>query len=207
MVARPDDGGGGPRGERLGGNPSMHERGKSDGPVVPAKLPNKPARAGAEAVEGRGSAKGNTTGATRPGRSAGVSVKSALDRVREAARRDRDACASLARAALRRHDPRQEPSALDAHAGICAGGRPRGRSLPRWAVLCERWRLVGPPASAFRGRASNHPVLRWLKDRRGERQGEGAALIASGGDREDVPESSGRAVWRGRGSLLRRRKA
>jgi hypothetical protein len=24
----------------------------------------------------------------------------------------------------RRHDPRQEPSALDAHAGICAGGRP-----------------------------------------------------------------------------------
>ena len=108
MVARPDgdgDGGDGPRGERLGGNPSMYELGKSDGPVVPAKLPNKPARAGAEAVEGRGPAKGNTTGATRPGLSAGVSVTSALDRVREAARRGRDACASLARAALRRHDP------------------------------------------------------------------------------------------------------
>ena len=30
-------------------------------------------------------------------------------------------------------------------------------------MLCERWRLVGPPASALRGRASNHPVLRWLK--------------------------------------------
>jgi len=29
-------------------------------------------------------------------------------------------------------------------------------------VLCERWRY-GPPTSAFRGRASNHPVLRWLK--------------------------------------------
>jgi len=27
--------------------------------------------------------------------------------------------------------PRQEPSALAAHAGICAGGRPQGRSLPR----------------------------------------------------------------------------
>ena len=27
--------------------------------------------------------------------------------------------------------PRQEPSALAVHAGICAGGRPQGRSLPR----------------------------------------------------------------------------
>ena len=30
-------------------------------------------------------------------------------------------------------------------------------------MLCERWRTVGPPASAFRGWASNRPVLRWLK--------------------------------------------
>ena len=28
-------------------------------------------------------------------------------------------------------DPRQEPSAVVPHAGICAGGRPQGRSLPR----------------------------------------------------------------------------
>ena len=32
--------------------------------------------------------------------------------------------APLARRALRRQNPREEPSALDAHAGICAGGRP-----------------------------------------------------------------------------------
>ena len=32
---------------------------------------------------------------------------------------------SLARAAFRRLDPRQEPSALAAHAGICAGGGPK----------------------------------------------------------------------------------
>ncbi len=32
---------------------------------------------------------------------------------------------------LPRSHPRQEPSALAAHAGICAGGRPQGRSLPR----------------------------------------------------------------------------
>ena len=34
--------GGGTRGERQGGNPSMNEREKSDRPVLPAKLPNKP---------------------------------------------------------------------------------------------------------------------------------------------------------------------
>jgi hypothetical protein len=33
--------------------------------------------------------------------------------------------------ALRRQNPRQEPSAVIPHAGICAGGRPQGRSLPR----------------------------------------------------------------------------
>jgi RNA-directed DNA polymerase len=67
----------------------MDERGKSDGPVVPANLPNK--AAAAEAGEERGPAKGNTDGKPRPGRSAGSGVSSALDRVREVARRDKDA--------------------------------------------------------------------------------------------------------------------
>jgi len=39
--------------------------------------------------------------------------------------------ASVPRRAPWRSYPRQEPSALAAHAGICAGGRPQGRSLPR----------------------------------------------------------------------------
>jgi hypothetical protein len=39
--------------------------------------------------------------------------------------------ASLPRGALRRSNPRQEPSAVVPHAGICAGGRSRGRSLPQ----------------------------------------------------------------------------
>ena len=39
--------------------------------------------------------------------------------------------ASIPRSALRRSYLRQEPSALAAHAGICAGGRPQGRSLPQ----------------------------------------------------------------------------
>jgi len=74
----------------LGGNPSMNERGKSDRPVVPLKLPNKPGKPGAEAVEGRGLPKGNAASEARPGRSAGQGVSSDLDRVRQAARKDKD---------------------------------------------------------------------------------------------------------------------
>jgi RNA-directed DNA polymerase len=69
----------------------MNERGKSDGPVVPAKPLNKPAVvAGAEVVEGRGPAEGNTASESRPGRSAGMGVSSDLDRVRQLAREDKD---------------------------------------------------------------------------------------------------------------------
>ena len=67
----------------------MHEHGKSDSPVVPARPPNK--AAAAEAAEERGLAEGNADGPTRPGRSAGSGVPSGLDRVREVARGDKDA--------------------------------------------------------------------------------------------------------------------
>jgi group II intron reverse transcriptase/maturase len=69
----------------------MNERGKSDGPVVPANPPNNAAPAAAEVGEERGSAKGNTAGKTRPGHRAGQGAPSALDRVREVARRDKEA--------------------------------------------------------------------------------------------------------------------
>ena len=69
----------------------MHDRGKSDGPVVPVKPPNNAVRTVAEAVEERGPAKGNTAGETRPGRRAGKSAPTSLDRVREAAQRDKKA--------------------------------------------------------------------------------------------------------------------
>jgi RNA-directed DNA polymerase len=68
----------------------MNDRGKSDGPVLPAKPPNKPGLPGAEVAEGRGPAEGNTASETRPGRSAGQGVSSDLDRVRQVARRDKD---------------------------------------------------------------------------------------------------------------------
>src|SRR3954471_15458506 len=69
----------------------MHERGKSDSPVVPAKPPNKAASAAAEVVEERGLAEGNTASETRPGRRAGMSAPSELDRVRQVAVKDREA--------------------------------------------------------------------------------------------------------------------
>ena len=69
----------------------MDGRGKSDGRVVPAKPPNKPAPAGAEVVEGRRPAEGNVAGKTRSGHRAGLSAPSALDRVRQVAQTDRDA--------------------------------------------------------------------------------------------------------------------
>src|SRR6266508_4265037 len=67
----------------------MHERGESDSPVVPAKPPNNAAQAGAE--EGRGLAKGNAASETRPGRRAGLSVSSELERVRRVANEDGEA--------------------------------------------------------------------------------------------------------------------
>ena len=80
----------GREGNADGGKPSMNDGGKSDGPVLPAKLPNNSGLPGAEVVEGRGPAKGNTAGETRPGRSAGLGVSSDLDRVRQVARKDKD---------------------------------------------------------------------------------------------------------------------
>jgi RNA-directed DNA polymerase len=74
----------------LGGNPSMNDRGKSDRSVLPTKSPNKPGEPVAEAVEGRGLPEGNTASETRAGHSAGLDVSSELDRVRQAARKDRD---------------------------------------------------------------------------------------------------------------------
>src|SRR5262252_9388996 len=69
----------------------MHDRGRSDSPIVPAKPSNEAARAAAEAVEGRGLAKGSTASKTRPGHRAGQDASSALDRVRRLAVQDKEA--------------------------------------------------------------------------------------------------------------------
>jgi RNA-directed DNA polymerase len=67
----------------------MHVRGKSDGSVVPTKLPNKARAAAAEAAEGRGPAKGNSPERNAFRTQRRGDAQSALERVRQAARRQR----------------------------------------------------------------------------------------------------------------------
>jgi group II intron reverse transcriptase/maturase len=69
----------------------MNDRGKSDSPVLPTKPPNNAGRPGAEVVEQRGLAEGNTDRPTRAGHRAGPDVSSGLDRVREVARTNKEA--------------------------------------------------------------------------------------------------------------------
>lgn len=71
----------------------MNGHGKSDGCVVPAKLPNKarPAGRAAEAVEGRRPAKGNPRQRNMFRTLGRVDMPSELARIRKAARRDRKA--------------------------------------------------------------------------------------------------------------------
>jgi RNA-directed DNA polymerase len=71
---------------------TMHGPQKSDGFVVPAKSSNNAANAAAEMMEGRSPAKGNTNqqNALRT-QSRDIGAHSALDRVREVARRDKGA--------------------------------------------------------------------------------------------------------------------
>jgi len=78
-----------PHREVQGRTPMMHGREKSDGVVVPEKLPNKTERSVAEAVEGRAPAKGNSQERNALRTQRRVSAQSALERVREAAKKDR----------------------------------------------------------------------------------------------------------------------
>jgi retron-type reverse transcriptase len=66
-----------------------HEREKSDRVVVPKRSPNKAERTVAEAMEGRTLAKGNSRERNAPRTQRRPSTPSALERVRQAAKRDR----------------------------------------------------------------------------------------------------------------------
>ena len=76
-------------GKAEGRNPAMHDTGKSDRPIVPTKLPNKAGRPAAEAVEGRGLAKGNTDGQNACRTQSRTHAHSALSRVRQAAAKNK----------------------------------------------------------------------------------------------------------------------
>ena len=67
----------------------MNGQGQSDRPVVPTKSPNNTGRPGAEEMEGRGLAKGNPRQQNAPRTLSRDGALSALERVREAAERDK----------------------------------------------------------------------------------------------------------------------
>jgi len=67
----------------------MNGRGKSDSPIVPRKPPNKAKGPAAEAVEGRGLAKGKKLGQNAPRTQGRAGAPSEHERLRQAARRDR----------------------------------------------------------------------------------------------------------------------
>jgi RNA-directed DNA polymerase len=92
-IPRVSAGGAADRPEKAYGlEPGMHARGKSDGGVVPKKSPNKDGPMPlAEAMEGRRPTEGNTMQAAATRTQSRFAALDALDRVREAARRDRRA--------------------------------------------------------------------------------------------------------------------
>src|SRR5512137_392070 len=79
----------GPRREAQGRKPTMNGPGKSDSPVVPGKSPNKAGQPAAEGMEGSGLAEGNLRQQNAPRAQYREGAPSALERVRQAAARDR----------------------------------------------------------------------------------------------------------------------
>jgi RNA-directed DNA polymerase len=79
----------GTRREVQGRTTVMNEYGKSDRPVVPVKPPNKAGPPVAEGVEGRGLAKGKLRQQNAPRTPSREGAPSALERIRQAAKRDR----------------------------------------------------------------------------------------------------------------------
>lgn len=115
--------GDGPRGRagKVGDrNPATHGHGKSDSSIVPMRPPNKAGVPAAEAVEGRGLAKENALKPNTPRtQSRTDSVPSGLERVRQAAIRNREE--RLKRASTPRHR-RAAPRGVSQHQARCLTG-------------------------------------------------------------------------------------
>src|SRR2546428_34104 len=78
-----------PRREVQGRTSTMNGQGQSDRPVVPTKSPNNAGGSAAEGMEGRGLAKGNPNQQNAPRAQHRDGALSALERVRQAAERDK----------------------------------------------------------------------------------------------------------------------
>jgi len=129
----------------------MDDRGKSDRPVVPGKPPNKAEGTAAEAVEGRGLAKGNLPESNALRTQSRGGAPSALERVRRAARRDR----------------KQRFTALLHHVYDTERLRSAYYALKRDAAAGidgETWRHYGEHLEANLGDLSGHAGRRSLLD-------------------------------------------
>ena len=104
--------------------PSMYVDEKSDEAILPAKRLNKGRQLPAEVVEGRASPKGNSRQAAVVRTLSRAATSTRLAAVR------RSAC-GFKPCAPPTFDPREEPGALAAPAGIWAGGEEQSSSLPR----------------------------------------------------------------------------
>ena len=113
----------GPAREGRSRTPSMYVGEKSDEVVVPRKRSNKGRQLPAEIVEGRASPEGNS-------RQAAV-VRTLSRGARRSGWRLCAGWLAVFTACPPTFDPREEPGALAAHAGICAGGGEQSSSLPR----------------------------------------------------------------------------
>jgi hypothetical protein len=100
----------GPRWEPIEGTPTMNGHGKSDRLVVPEKSPNKAGPNAAEVMEGSSRAKENLLEQNARRTQGRESAPSALERIRQAARRDKEQKFTTLMQ-LRR--PRQQSRTLD----------------------------------------------------------------------------------------------
>src|SRR5215813_8585493 len=139
----------------------MHKDGRSDSTVVPAKPSNK--AVAAEGVEGRVRlTKGNTASTTGSGLRAGMRVSQGLDRVRQAAKRNKEArftallhhvdidCLRQAFWAIRR--PRQPRGSLGLHirAEVERTGDGKHQPVEATTVSAPRPRVLSPSFPARR---------------------------------------------------------
>ena len=134
----------GPPREGISRTPSVHVDEKSDEAIVLTKRPNKGRQLPAETVEGRASPEGNSrqTAVVRTLSRIATSIRLAAER------RTADGSKPFAPPTF---DPREEPGALAAHAGICAGGGEQSSSLPRpsASISCCSSEAVFPPTKVL----------------------------------------------------------
>jgi hypothetical protein len=103
---------------------------------TPRKRPNKGRQLPAEVVEGRASPKGNSRQAAVVRTLSRVATSIRLAAVRRQA--------AVQTVVLPTFDPREEPGALAAHAGICAGGD-RQTVVPTATFSCEAAPIADRP--------------------------------------------------------------